>query len=150
MPLIRKPEYRIWQLGLLAIFFALVSSLSYADEGILTEAVISSGCSQEDIPALIIEVPPVLIIEMVGVGHAPFSLPLSPLRRDPRELNRPFVRAQLRGPVTDSVWLTGELKISCLIYGQKASGSYDFQTPDGRRIRGRFEAIWRRGGSRCG
>jgi hypothetical protein len=150
MPLIRKPEYRIWLLRILTITLVFASSNSCAGEDILSEAVISSGCSQEDIPALIIEVSPVLIIEIAGVDNAPFSLLLSPLRRDPTELPRPFARAQLRRSATDSVWLMGELKISRLIHGKEATGSYDFNTSDGRRIRGYFKAIWRRGGSRCG
>lgn len=133
-----------------AVILCSASAVNAESTSAGTAATIASGCSQEDYAALVIELPPDIAIEIAGAGAAPFSLALSPLRRDPNKLTAPFARAQLRQPSAMPIWLSGELRIDRLVLGKSAAGSYDFIALGDRRLSGSFDAIWKAGTPGCG
>ncbi|HEX5380220.1 MAG TPA: hypothetical protein VFW47_16705 [Phenylobacterium sp.] len=122
------------------------------------QAVAAAGCTQEDLPALTIRLTSrasraEIVIEIAGIPRAfegARALTLSPLRRDLRRPTRDLARGELSEPGRPSVWLTGAVTLRRVQPGHAAAGAYDLRTPDGRRIKGAFDAGWAPGAAACG
>jgi hypothetical protein len=123
---------------------------------ITTSANAFSGCTQEDVPAIIIRLDglaaqaALLEIEIAGLGEAflPVKIVLSPLRRE-TTINRVFARAAyLRG--REPQFLAGEIVITALDKDRRISGTYKLTMPNGVELSGTFDADWKPGRSVCG
>lgn len=127
-----------------------------ADSTAPAAAVASRGCTQEDLPALIVSLPGSepgtrIVIEIAGSGPLrPGTWRLSPLRRDPALPGRSLARAELLRGGRSAGWLSGELVLERIAAGDRAVGRYSFTGPGGAVIGGRFEAQWEGGRSDCG
>lgn len=116
-------------------------------------ATAGSGCTQEDMAALVLHLPTaagVLEVEVAGVPAAGARrLTLSGLRRDPAVPPAELARAYLRRG--DGIeWLQGTLTLDRVAPGTAVDGSYDFHRADGTPLRGRFAAGWSGTRANCG
>ena len=168
MPTKRAQDRRITS-QFIAIFALLTSAEGFgACDAISSAAIatVSQGCSQEDIPAVVVRVSQpnasfdsaaksTLVIEIIGIADiysqgTNRSLVLSPLRRDVAHLAEPFARAALEAAAGHRVWLTGIINIHRLVRGQVIVADYDFRLPSGERLAGGLHALWQGNNSACG
>ncbi len=129
-------------------------------------AIARRGCTQEDAPALEVYLSkepfdgrglprvPYLRLEVAWADWPQItgrSLVLMPLSRSGLDPKQHVVRAELneeeQKPPT---WLAGSLVLRSVEADRRVSGSYDLRRPDGRIIRGMFEAGWQRSRPGCG
>lgn len=141
----------------LAIAFAVFAAGAVPPAG-EPRAQAMAGCSQEDLPALIIVVVPrgsagiELRFEIAGIPGTMSArrYRLSPLRR--RDGGRPvsLARGELRRDGRDGGWLSGEIVLHRLAPGREVAGSYRVSGTDGIIVAGRFNAAWQAGAAGCG
>jgi hypothetical protein len=122
----------------------------------------SRGCTQEDLPALVVVLtetvwsaegsPPLPHVRIEISGVAPGSserVELSPLRRDPTK--RTLARALFRDVDGSSTWLSGFVEIhNADDPGSSVRGTYRFCIPRDSCTTGSLSAPLRRGIARCG
>ena len=120
----------------------------------------TNGCSQEDLPAVILRIksatasePVILTVEIAGQAQGselPATVPLVPLRRDPSIPMKRFARARLERTGQPAVWLAGKIELESFVDQKEVTGHYDFQAPDGQVFRSSFRASWIAGVATCG
>jgi hypothetical protein len=125
-------------------------------------ATASRGCTQEDIPALVVilterewsasdSLPvPHIRIEVAGPARGSSGhIELSPLHRDPAQ--RTLARAEFRDKGGQAIWLSGFVEIRGAAEGDAAvNGTYRFCTAENSCSTGSFSAPLRSGAARCG
>jgi hypothetical protein len=122
------------------------------------EATAMAGCTQEDLPALIIRVRPAnrpgteLHFEIAGPPAAPLPrrYRLSALRRDPGSRPADLARVELLRNGRSVGWLSGEIVLERLEPGDRAAGSYQVVENGAPPLAGRFVAGWNPRPAGCG
>ena len=133
-----------------SIGVSLIAGLAAAAAPLATAG---AGCTQEDMPALVLHLPSgagELAIEVAGSPkRGARVLALSGLRRDPATPPRDLARASLRQDNREE-WLSGTLRLRRVEPGAGAAGDYDFRRADGSHLRGRFATTWSPTRADCG
>jgi hypothetical protein len=146
--------------ALLALILGLAGTACTAAPApsfVLRAATAGAGCTQEDLPALIVTLnggrSGEIRIEIAGMPHA-FTgerrVQLSPLRRDSAKGTSELARAELRSEGRTATWLSGTVTLRSVKPGQGVRGFYRFKGPERRTYSGSFEARWSGSEGGCG
>jgi hypothetical protein len=152
---------RVRDLFLILLAIPIASACASAAaprSGLTAYATARAGCTQEDLPALIISVRPPnrpgteLRFEIAGppAGTTQRRYRLSQLRRDPIGRATDLARAELRRNGQPIGWLSGEIVLERIARDNRAIGSYRVVGSDGAPFAGRFSASREPGPARCG